>query len=109
MEKSSNTDFNQTFLYCLQICQTLLWLNTCDDEATAVWTAPAISGWIAARICATREEVDNDEEEDDDEEEEEEDEEDENEDDELDDEEEEDEVMIWIALFTWLSHTSCKD
>jgi len=73
---------------------------SCDDDATAVWTAPAISGWIAARICATREEVDNDEEEDDDEEEEEEEDEDENEDDELDDEEEEDEVMIWIALFT---------
>ena len=83
--------------------------STCDDEATAVWTAPAISGWIAARICATREEVDNDEEEDDVEEEEEEDDEDENEDDELDEEEEEDEVMIWIALFTWLSHTSCND
>ena len=79
------------------------------DEATAVWTAPAISGWMAARIWATREEVDNEEEDEDDEEEaEDEEDEEENEDEELDEDEEEDEEMIWIALFTWLSQISYK-
>ena len=48
---------------------------------------------MAAKICATREEVDNEEEE---------------EDEELDEEEEDDEEMIWIALFTWLSQISYK-
>ena len=76
------------------------------DEATAVCTAPAISGWIAARICATSEEVDNEEEDEEEDEEEAEDEEDEEEkdDEELDEEEE----IIWIALFTWLSQISCN-
>lgn len=40
------------------------------EDATAVCTAPAISGWRAARICATREEVDNEEEDEEDDEEE---------------------------------------
>lgn len=78
------------------------------DEATADWTAPAISGWIAARIWATREEVDNEEEDEEDDEEEAEDEEEEEEkEEELDDDDEEEE-MIWIACFTWLSQISCK-
>ena len=81
------------------------WFFCTFDEATAVWTAPAISGWIAARIWATREEVDNEEE--DEEEEDEEEEEEEEKEEELDDEEEEEEI-IWIALFTWLSQISCK-
>jgi len=72
------------------------------DEATAVCTAPAISGWIAARICATSEEVDNEEE--DEEEAEDEEDEEEKDDEELDEEEE----IIWIALFTWLSQISCE-
>ena len=55
---------------------------------------------MAAKICATREEVDNEEEEEEVEEE--------KEDEELDEEEEDDEEMIWIALFTWLSHISYK-
>ena len=82
----------------------------CTCEATAVWTAPAISGWIAARIWATREEVDNeeeDEEEDEEEAEDEEEEEEEEKEEELDDEED-DEEMIWIALFTWLFQISCE-
>ena len=70
------------------------------DEATADCTAPAISGWMAAKICATSEEVDNEEEEEEVEEE--------KEDEELDEEEEDDEEMIWIALFTWLSQISYK-
>jgi len=68
------------------------------DEATAVCTAPAISGWIAARICATSEEVEEDEEEEDEEEAEDEEEEEEKDEEELDEEDEEE--MIWIALFT---------
>jgi len=55
---------------------------------------------MAAKICATREEVDNEEEEEEVEEE--------KEDEELDEEEEDDEEMIWIALFTWLSQISCE-
>ena len=55
---------------------------------------------MAAKICATREEVDNEEEVEEVEEE--------KEDEELDEEEEDDEEMIWIALFTWLSQISYK-